>query len=59
MIREKLLKYKEKIPKLEKDSLREVLLLAGFFTFCYGIWQVYPPAAHIVGGALVMYFAAP
>lgn len=48
-----------RLPKLQRESLREALLLAGFFAFCYGVWLVYPPAAFIAGGVLVMYFAAP
>ncbi len=48
-----------RMPRLQRESLREALLLAGFFAFCYGIWQIYPPAAFIAGGIILMYFAAP
>lgn len=28
--------------------------LLGFAVLCYGLWSVYPPAAAIVGGALLL-----
>lgn len=35
----------------------DVLGIAGFAALCWGLWQVWPPLAWIIGGAIVMYFA--
>lgn len=43
-------------------SMRSGLLdftitLLGFFALMYGVWQVYPPAAWILGGLLLLSYA--
>ncbi|MGG1651383.1 hypothetical protein [Paenibacillus sp. NRS-1780] len=45
--------------KIKEDTIREVLLSAGFLTFCTGIWLIYPPASLIIGGLLLMWLGFP
>jgi hypothetical protein len=40
-------------------ALREVCLVAGFFSYAYGLWSLHPPTACIVCGALLMWIGLP
>lgn len=46
-------------PKLTEDHIREACLLAGFCSLTYGIWLIYPPAAWVVGGLILVWLGIP
>ncbi|MBW4083521.1 hypothetical protein [Paenibacillus sp. S150] len=48
-----------KKPKIREDTVREACLIAGFLSCCAGIWMVFPPAALIIGGALLIWIGQP
>lgn len=48
-----------KKPKITLDTVRELCLVTGFFVFGGGIWWIYPPAALIVCGALLVWIGLP
>ncbi|MGO4181217.1 hypothetical protein AB4Z17_08555 [Paenibacillus sp. TAF43_2] len=53
---------KEETSKQEFDYIsfaRESCLVAGFFMLGYGIWSIYPPAAWIVCGGLLLWVGFP
>jgi len=39
--------------------IKEFLLIVGFFSLVYGVWQIYIPAAWIIGGLLLLYVGIP
>jgi hypothetical protein len=41
--------------KIKYEAIQELAVLAGFFMFLYGLWQIYPPAMWIIGGLWLMY----
>lgn len=45
--------------KISEDAIREIILIAGFFLFGFGLWLIYQPAAFIVCGALLMWVGLP
>ncbi|GEA17509.1 hypothetical protein [Moorella sp. E306M] len=45
--------------KITDDHIREACLLAGFCLLTYGIWQIYQPAAWIVGGLILVWLGMP
>ncbi|MFD2334716.1 hypothetical protein ACFSR7_36195 [Cohnella sp. GCM10020058] len=46
--------------KDQKDeAVRESFLVAGFSAFVAGVWWIYPPAALIIGGGLLMWLGLP
>lgn len=48
-----------KKPKITEDDVREACLVAGFFMIGAGIWLVYPPAALIINGAMLLWLGLP
>lgn len=40
-----------------RQGLVDIFGLLGFAAFIYGLWLVYPPAAWILGGLLVLGYA--
>ena len=40
------------------SEIQELALVAGFIALFYGIHQIYPPAAWIINGVLLMVFGA-
>jgi hypothetical protein len=58
----KYLPNKEKMSKIGnflKETARDLMILAGFAAFTYGIWIIFEPAAYIIGGAIIMWLAIP
>lgn len=45
--------------KKAEETFREVLLISGFASLVIGLWLIYPPAALIVGGCLLMWVGIP
>lgn len=45
--------------QLKEEYIREACLVAGFFMLVRGIWLIYPPAAWIVGGLILIWFGTP
>lgn len=39
--------------------IRETCLVAGFLLLGYGIWLVYPPAAFVICGGLLLWLGLP
>ncbi|AYB41043.1 hypothetical protein [Brevibacillus laterosporus] len=52
-------KILEKRPKITVENVREACLLVGFFSFGYGLWQVYPPSMWIICGLMVLFVGLP
>ena len=48
-----------KKPRITEDDVREVCLTAGFFMVGTGLWLIYPPAALIVCGAMLLWLGLP
>lgn len=42
-----------------KSALRDVVFLVGSATAAWGVYQIYPPAAWIIGGVFVAWLAVP
>jgi hypothetical protein len=53
------LKFKPTKPKLTDDHIREACLLAGFFALARGLWLIYPPAAWIACGLILIWLGIP
>ena len=47
------------MPNIDFDFIREAIMVIGFAAFVFGVWQIYEPAAWVMGGALLMYVGAP
>lgn len=45
--------------KIKEETIKETCLLAGFLMLETGIWLIYPPAAFIVGGILLLWLGMP
>lgn len=45
--------------KKSEETVREACLVAGFLSLETGIWFIYPPAAGIIGGLLLMWLGLP
>jgi hypothetical protein len=41
------------------DALREACLLAGFVVFVRGAWLVWPPAAWLIAGLILIWLGIP
>lgn len=41
------------------ETVREACLVAGFLLMGYGLWLVFPPAAFIICGALLIWVGLP
>ncbi|WP_169744518.1 hypothetical protein [Paenibacillus stellifer] len=42
-----------------EETLRELLLVAGFGALVTGLWMIHPPAALIIGGGLLIWVGLP
>ena len=42
-----------------RQSINAVFVLGGLASVGFGAWQVYPPAAYMVVGAVVIYMGLP
>jgi hypothetical protein len=50
---------RERLSKLANLlELRDVLAFGGLGVMCYGLHLVYPPAAYIAGGAVMLWLGA-
>jgi hypothetical protein len=49
----------QKIGIFIKELARDLIILAGFCAFTYGIWLIFEPAAYIIGGAVAVWLAIP
>jgi hypothetical protein len=45
--------------KILKSIAREVLILASIAAICYGVYQIYPAMAWIVGGLIMSWVTIP
>lgn len=45
------------IYRLITSRLDDLMLLAGVASICFGLWQIYPPAAWIFCGAALIFIA--
>lgn len=45
--------------KLKEENIKEALLLGGFVSLEIGVWLIYPPAAFIIGGAILLWLGLP
>lgn len=50
---------KIRLPAITDRFKQEAGLTVGFLLFGYGIYTIYPPAAFIICGAMLMYFFFP
>jgi hypothetical protein len=45
--------------RLKEEHIREACLVAGLLILVRGVWLIYPPAAWIVGGLILIWLSIP